>query len=170
MEPKAEEFQAILNWPFPDHPFYKTQIKRLLQNDIPQRVAFNNCQVWGYRDPEAKTIGFGTLDLCSEYKRFTNDKPHCYIPLLAVHPDFEGRGHGRSIVQHLIFVAELARILRGPENCSEYLFLDVYTANQPAISLYEKFQFGILADNPPIQDPDENNETYVIMARKLALP
>jgi ribosomal protein S18 acetylase RimI-like enzyme len=167
IDPKSEELDAILNWPFPDQPFYKAQIKRLLQDDIPQRVVFSNCQVWGYRDPEGKTVGFGTLDLCHEYKRFTNGKAHCYLPVLAVHPDFEGRGHGRSIVQHLILAAELALTLRGPEHCSEYFFLDVYTANQRAISLYEKFKFGILS--PPIQDPDENNETYVVMAKKLVV-
>ncbi len=69
MEPKAEEFQAILSWPFPDHPFYKTQIKRLLQNDIPQRVAFNNCQVWAYRTQREEQL----VSVLWTYAMNTND-------------------------------------------------------------------------------------------------
>jgi hypothetical protein len=75
---------------------------RLLQNDIPHRVVHSFGMVWVYRDPQANIVGFGTLDLCTEYARFTEGKYHSYIPLLAVNPGFRKRGHCRSIVQHLI--------------------------------------------------------------------
>ncbi len=161
------EFQALLKWPFAEQPFYEGQIKRLLQDDIPDRVKYGSAQVWVYRDPDGNTVGFSTLDLCQEYDQFTDGKFHSYIPLLAVHPNFKRRGHGRSIVQHLI--AEAVLIAQSSADFSDLLFLDVYTANKEAIPLYEKYGFVTLNPDTPIPDPQENNETYVIMARKVAV-
>jgi ribosomal protein S18 acetylase RimI-like enzyme len=165
--PGKPVFQAILAWPFADQPFFVGQVKRLLQRDIPHRVMYGNCMVWTYRDSAGNTVGFGTLDLCKEYERFTAGKYHCYIPLLAVHPAFERRGHGRSIVEHLI--AEAVLFAQSAAGISDLLFLDVYAANQPAISLYEKCGFVILNPNSPILDPLENKEPYVVMAKKVAV-
>src|SRR5262245_34753039 len=100
--PNEPAFQAVLTWQFADQPFYVGQVKRLLQNDIPYRIAYNGCLVWVYYDHDNNAVGFATLDLCDDYERFTEGKLHSYIPLLAVNPAFERRGHGRSIVQHLI--------------------------------------------------------------------
>jgi hypothetical protein len=41
------------------------------------------------------------------------------------------------------------------------------TSNRGAISLYERCGFEILNPDAPIPDPQENNETYVIMARSV---
>jgi len=123
--------------------------------------------VWVYRDPAGNTVGFGTLDICKEYEHFTGGKYHSYIPLLAVNPVFQKRGHGRRIVEHLI--AEAVLIAQSPADISDVLFLDVYTANQGAISLYTKCGFVILNPDTPIPDPQENNEPYVIMARSVAV-
>ena len=67
----GEEFAAIAGWPFAD-PF----VARLLTNDIPQRVQFGNCRIWIYRDPESRLVGFGTLDICDDYREYTNGKAH----------------------------------------------------------------------------------------------
>jgi len=123
--------------------------------------------VWVYQNPDGNTVGFGTLDVCKEYERFTDGKYHSYIPLLAVNPAFQKRGHGRSIVQHLI--AEAVLIAQSPANFADFLFLDVYTANQGAIALYEKCGFVTLNPDAPILDPQENNEPYIIMAKKVAV-
>jgi ribosomal protein S18 acetylase RimI-like enzyme len=165
--PGKPEFQAILTWPFAEQPFYEGQVKRLLQKDIPHRVMYGFCLVWVYRDPDGNVVGFGTLDVCKDYERFTGGKYHAYIPLLAVNPEFQKRGHGRSIVQHLI--AEAVLIAQSPAGFSDLLFLDVYTANQGAISLYEKCGFVTLNPDAPILDPQENNAPYVIMAQKVAV-
>jgi ribosomal protein S18 acetylase RimI-like enzyme len=165
--PGRPEFQALLTWPFAEQPFYEGQVKRLLENDIPHRVLYSFGLVWVYRDPDSNTVGFGTLDVCKEYERFSKGKHHCYIPLLAVNPAFQKRGHGRSIVQHLI--GEAVLIARSPGNFSDRLFLDVYTANQGAISLYEKCGFVPLNPDFPIPDPAENNEPYFVMARNVAV-
>ncbi len=165
--PGKPEFQALLTWPFAEQPLYERQVKRLLCSDIPHRATYGFGLVWVYRDPAGNTVGFGTLDVCKEYERFTGGKYHSYIPLLAVNPAFQKRGYGRSIVQHLL--AESVLIAQSPAGFSDLLFLDVYTANQGAISLYEKCGFVILNPDIPILDPQENNEPYVIMAKKLVL-
>jgi ribosomal protein S18 acetylase RimI-like enzyme len=86
---------------------------------------------------------------------------------LAVHPAFQKRGHGRGIVEHLI--AEAVLLAQSPVDFSNLLFLDVYTANKGAISLYNKCGFVILNPDAPIPDPQENNEEYFLMARSVAV-
>lgn len=164
--PDSPEFQALLTWPFPESPFYMGQVKRVLQNDVAQRSADGWCLIWLYRDAMGNTVGFGTLDLCEDYAPFAEDKPHPYIPVLAVHPNFQNRGHGRRIVQHLVAHAAIA--VRKLPHVSTLLFLDVYKAN-PAISLYQKCGFEILNPDSPIPDRKENNEPYFVMARNVAI-
>lgn len=163
--PGQAEYQALLAWPFAAQPFHEGQVLRLLQSDIPQRVLYGSGQVWVFQDSDGDTVGFGVLDVCQEYARFTSGKHHAYIPLLAVNPAFQKRGHGRRIVEHLI--AEATRIARTPCDLSDLLFLDVYTANRGAIALYEKCGFLALNEDAPLSDPQENNETYLIMARRV---
>lgn len=147
--PSNPEYKALVDWPFSEQSFYEGQVKRLLQNDIPQRLVYGFGSVWVYRDPDAHTVGFGTLVVCHDYKRLAGGKLHSYIPLLAVHPDCKKRGHGQSIVQHLIAQAVLLSLYW--EDLSDLLFLDVYTANEPAISLYAKCGFQTV--HGPIPDP-----------------
>ncbi len=96
----------------------------------------------------------------------TGGKVHCYIPLLAVNPAFQKRGHGRTIVEHLTAEAVLLTLIS--PDVSDRLYLDVYTANQGAISLYQKCGFVALNMDAPIPDPQENNETYIVMATNIA--
>src|SRR5437016_3365448 len=81
-------------------------------------------RIWVYRDPDGNMVGFGTLDVCREYARFTGGKYHAYIPLLAVHPAFRGRGHGRRIVEHL--VAEVVLLAQSSADIS-----DTWTTKAP---------------------------------------
>lgn len=168
----SPELRTIRSWDFGKDVFYRAQVPRLLEFDIPQLVQFDNCRVWSYHDPAAgkEIVGFGTLTMSDIYERYTAGRRHCYIPLLAVNPDFEGRGYGRAIVEHLIAQAATVLHVWPTQSLSEKLFLDVYTANGPACKLYcEKCQFVILNPDAPIPDPEENNEPYVIMARNIAI-
>jgi ribosomal protein S18 acetylase RimI-like enzyme len=161
--PGRPEFADLLAWPFAAEPFYEAQVLRLLKEDIPHRVTYGFCITWIYVDPTGSKVAFSTLDVCREYKDLAGGVPHFYIPVLAVHPEFQGKGHGRSIVEHLIAEAALMA-----HTCpSDLLFLDVYTANGKAISLYEKFGFVTLNPDCPISDPQANNETYLIMAKRV---
>ncbi len=161
------EFQAILAWQFPKGPFYEAQVLRLLSQDIPHRMVYGYCCIWVYRDPHGNVVGFGTVDICKEYEEFTDGKHHTYIPVLAVNPVFQRRGHGRSIVEHLI--AEAALVAQSMPNISDVLFLDVYTANRAAVSLYERCGFVSLNPDSPILDPTEHSEPYVVMAKRVSI-
>jgi ribosomal protein S18 acetylase RimI-like enzyme len=168
IRPGEPEFEAIQAWKFPQEPFFVGQVKRLLTEDIPHRVIQGYGRIWVYRDPNGNTVGFGTMDLCKEYERATNGKVHCYIPLLAVNPQFQRLGHGRSILEHLIAEAAIFAML--VPALSDDLFLDVYTANVPAIKLYEKCGFTKLGpDLPILVDPRENNEPYIVMAKDVRI-
>jgi ribosomal protein S18 acetylase RimI-like enzyme len=164
--PHTHTYQALLKWPFPEQPFYHGQITRLLRQDIPQRVAFSDCFFFVYRDPDGHVVGFGALDVCDEYRDLAGGEEHCYIPLLAVHPNFQKRGHGYSIVRDLLATAALLATI--PKKRCDLVFLDVYAANEGAIALYQKCGFDVLNPTAPIPDPHENNEPYYIMAAKLA--
>src|SRR2546430_2445994 len=83
--PWSPEFHDLLTWPFPQQPFYQAQVLRLLGADIPFRIQHGNCRLIIYRDPNGNTVGFGTLDVCSDYQQFTSGRDHTYIPVLAVH-------------------------------------------------------------------------------------
>lgn len=155
----SDEFRAISGWPFAD-PY----VKRLLQEDIPQRVQFGHCSIWIYRDPSGSLAGFGTLDVCSECGEFTGGQIHPYIPLLAINPTIKSRGYGTSIVRHLIDEAGLLA-LRGL--CHDVLFLDVYSTNEKAINVYTQCGFSTISPEP-IPDRQEGGNTYIVMARRIS--
>lgn len=159
IELDSKEFDAIIGWPFAD-----AFIKRLLEDDVPQRVLYGNCEIWTFRDQNGSLVGFGTLDLCTDCGEFTNGTPHQYIPLLAVNPHMLGRGFGTSIVQQLVEQATLRRMISG---CHDVMFLDVYTTSTPAIGMYQKC--GFVNVSQAIPDPDQDGATYIIMAKRIAI-
>jgi GNAT superfamily N-acetyltransferase len=161
IELESPEFEEICAWPFADR-----FVGRLLRNDIPQRVQFNSCRIWAYRDPDGLFVGFGTLDVCSDYAQYTAGRPHPYVPLLAVNPTIKSRGFGTSIVWHLI--GEAASLSRSPGACHDVLFLDVYTTSVKAIELYKKCGFVSLTDEPVADPLAEGGETYIVMALRVS--
>lgn len=155
-------FQAICSWQFSDG-----FVSRLLRDDIPQRMKFGKGRFWAYIEPSKRVIvGFGTIDLCTDYRDFANNKPHPYIPLLAVHPDHRGRGYGKSILWHLIGEAALLAYRREIA-CHDIVFLEVYTFSSAAIALYEKCGFTKVRDDP-VLDPIEQ-KSYFIMAKRVSI-
>jgi len=160
IEPDSPEFQAICGWPFAD-----AYVGRLLQGDIPQRVAFGNCSVWAYREPGGSLVGFGTLDIAEDCQTYTQGRLHPYIPLLAVNPRIKSLGYGTGIVQHLI---DEATLLATAGLCHDVLFLDVYPSNQKAIDLYARLGFEQISPDP-IVDPVHQGQKYIIMARRVSI-
>ncbi len=157
----APEFSEISGWPF-DEPY----VGRLLTKDIPQRMRFKRCRTWVYLDPAIRLVGFGTLDVCDEYRLYTEGQPHPYIPLLAVNPTSQRLGHGTSIVDHL--VAEATILVQHQRGIHDALFLDVYTDNEAAIQLYARSGFETITTEP-IPDRNENDRPYIIMARRVSV-
>jgi ribosomal protein S18 acetylase RimI-like enzyme len=158
---RSVPFNSIARWPFSE-PF----VTRVLLSDIPQRVKINGCRLLGFRDAAHEIVGFGTIERCRDYAYLTGGRAHPYIPLLAVHPDKQGRGYGTMILNELINMAIwLARDVS--TNCADLLFLDVYESSCAAIALYSKCGFTKVLDEPQL-DPVEN-KPYFVMARRLAL-
>jgi len=124
-------FSAICAWPFPD-----AFVSRLLRDDIPQRIKFGRARMWAYLGPARDIVGFGSIDVCTDYGALTRNKPHPHIPLLAVNPENQGSGYGKSIVRHLIDEASLLACQPG-NLCHDFLFLEVYASSLKAIGLYE---------------------------------
>lgn len=167
---RAKEYHEILQWTFPSDPFFVEQVGRSIAHDVPQFFLLGNrFTLWGYRDAQVgqQLVGFGCHMIADYYCDFTNGVKHCYIPLLSVNPGIQSRGYGRAIVEHLVAVAQNEHAQQPLGTLSDYLFLDVYTANDRAIKLYEKCQFTILNKSNPIPDPDENQEPYYVMASHL---
>jgi ribosomal protein S18 acetylase RimI-like enzyme len=155
---ESPEYQGLTTWAFADD-----FVIRMLLTDIPQRVRYGRCQVWIYQNPDLEIVGLGSLDICGDYQDYTDQTPHSYIPLLAVHPTIPSKGYGTSILEHLVREAkELAR----RSECHELLFLDVYTTSQKAISLYLKTGFSVITSQP-ISDPEAEGQSYHVMAQKL---
>lgn len=157
----SREFEAISSWPYAD-PF----VRRLLQNDIPQRIQFGNCRVWVYRDPDDRFVGFGTLDVCHDCHEFTAGLAHPYIPLLAVNPTIKSLGYGTSIVRHL--TDEAALLACRPGGCHDVVFLDVYTTSEKAIGVYTGCGF-VPVTPEPIPDAQADGKPYIIMAKRVSI-
>lgn len=157
----SPEFDAICGWEYKDG-----YIGRLLRDDIPRRMRFGCGMTWVYRDRGGQLVGFGTIDLCDDCRAYSGGQFHQYIPLLAVNPQSQGRGYGSAIVAHLIEHAAVRA--SHPGSVFDTLFLDVYTDNEPAIKLYEKFEFRRLHDHP-IPDNNEGGRPYFVMARRVSI-
>jgi ribosomal protein S18 acetylase RimI-like enzyme len=76
-----------------------------------------------------------------------------------------GQGYGKQILSHLVDQAALIWAF-SPKSC-DLLFLDVYASNKTAIGLYKRFGFAEISDEP-IPDPDQGDDTYIIMARRIS--
>ena len=161
-----------------DHPFIKDQIinwlfsasdsyvLRLLKHDIYRRVMIRKTgKLWVYLDPEQYVVGFGSLDVCRDHRVVTGNKLHTLIPLLAVNPAKQRRGHGTAIVKHLISEAERV-VFQSKGSCHDTLFLEVYADNKDGIELYSRRGFSYLSDSPAF-DKKENRH-YFVMIRKLS--
>ena len=167
--PGDPRFQAILGWPFPTEPFHEAQVPRLLKSDVRRlRILNGTGFCWTYTDAAGSVVGFGSLDLCLDHGKFTNNTPHFYIPLICVHPNARRAGNGRRILNHLVTAAaSLIPTQTGP--ISKSLFLDVYVANVGALGLYTSASFTVLNPNNPEPDPAEGNEPFLILAADLSL-
>jgi ribosomal protein S18 acetylase RimI-like enzyme len=156
----SDDFRLIANWPFADE-----YVSRILKSDIQRRLKYSNGRMWIFRDPLGQPVGVGTFDICYEYGQFTNGRMHPYIPLLAVNPTIQSLGYGTSILRYLI--AEAAISARYLPMFSDVLFLDVYTSNHRAISLYERMGFQQLS-NHAFHDPLENSQ-YLVMGLRVSV-
>ncbi len=157
----SPEARTLADWPYPD-----LFVTRLLRDDIPQRVQFGDCRVWVYRDPAGQLVGFGSLDVCTDYADQSEGRPHPYIPLLAVNPTIKSLGYGTTIVRHLIDEATVLASRAG--GCHDVLFLDVYTTSEKAIAVYAACGFESITP-APLPDAQDPGKLYLVMAKRLTI-
>ena len=152
----------MLSWEFRDE-----FVHRLLVNDIPQRIRQFRCRVLGFYDPQNELVGFGSYEISDVWSKITGKTYHAYIPLLAVNPACERRGHGASILRRLI--EEVAVIIAHMQisrlDVSPDIFLDVYQDSLGAMNLYKANGFQQIAG--PFVDPEANGKEYIVMACRL---
>jgi ribosomal protein S18 acetylase RimI-like enzyme len=110
-------------------------------------------------------VGFGALSVCDEYRELTGGKFHTYIPLLAVHRERRGLGHGKAIVEHLVREAACLAAVVPPDAMHDAVFLDVYEESAAAFGLHEACGFQALGSSAFI-DP-LNGKGYYVMARRV---
>lgn len=78
---------------------------------------------------------------------------------LAVHPDFQRRGFGRMLLEHVIADLEQRGMLT--------LWLEVRQSNQPAISLYQALGFNDVSIRRDYYPAAVGREDAIIMALPL---
>ena len=78
---------------------------------------------------------------------------------LCVHPHWQGEGHGRRLLEHLLTVAEA----RG----ATHMFLEVRATNDVAQKLYRSFGFNEIAQRPGYYPADKGREMAIVFAKTL---
>jgi [ribosomal protein S18]-alanine N-acetyltransferase len=78
---------------------------------------------------------------------------------LCVHPYWQGQGHGRRLLQHLLSVAER----RG----ATHMFLEVRATNETAQTLYRSLGFNEIGQRPGYYPATRGRETAIVFARTL---
>ncbi len=110
------------------------------------RVGYN-CWVATLQD---RIIGYGIVMLAADEAHVLN---------LCVSPDYQRRGVGREMLQHLTRRAQLSDI--------DMILLEVRRSNQAAIDLYHDEGFHELGVRKNYYPADEGREDAIILARYL---
>ncbi|MBA59177.1 MAG: ribosomal-protein-alanine N-acetyltransferase [Gammaproteobacteria bacterium] len=78
---------------------------------------------------------------------------------LCVHPDFQGRGFGRKILDHILSVA----LTKGAEST----FLEVRASNSIAVKLYEAMGFNEIGRRENYYPASINREDALVFGKEL---
>ena len=79
-----------------------------------------------------------------------------HILTLVVHPEFQGQGYAKKILQHAL---DLAR-----ERKAESIYLEVRPTNQRAISIYQKAGFNEIGIRKGYYPAENGREDALVMA------
>jgi ribosomal-protein-alanine N-acetyltransferase len=94
--------------------------------------------------------GYGVLSIAVD---------ECHVLNLCVHPDYQGRGIGRGLLDHLLDI--------GRSRGAGSVFLEVRPSNQAALSLYRNTGFNEVGVRPAYYPGEFGREDAVILARSL---
>ncbi len=110
------------------------------------RVGYS-CWVW---EQEGEIIGYSVMSLGAGEAHILN---------IAVRPDWRRRGLGRSMLEHLVSVAERHNV--------EAMLLEVRPSNRNAMKLYEQLRFQQVGLRRNYYPDHEGREDALILSRRL---
>ena len=117
---------------------------------------FNDCLrvgycCWVWREV-GQLLGYGVMSVGAGEAHILN---------LAIHPEHQGRGLGKGMIEHLMQLAE--------QHGADTAFLEVRPSNVTAIRLYDSLGFnqvGLRKDYYPLE---QGREDALIMARRFVI-
>jgi [ribosomal protein S18]-alanine N-acetyltransferase len=116
---------------------------------------FRDCMRAGYGcwvlEQGGELIGYGVLSAAAGEAHVLN---------VCVHPDAQGRGHGRHLMQRLIDAARWYQAQR--------VFLEVRPTNAGAIALYESLGFARIGTRPNYYPATGGREDALVMGREIS--
>lgn len=118
---------------------------------------FRDCLLAGYHclvlDVEGAVNGYGIMSVASSEAHLLN---------LCVHPDRQGMGFGRRLLNALLLKAEAAK--------ADKIFLEVRPSNEAALRLYRSVGFEQIGIRPAYYQAHRGREDAVILALALHAP
>lgn len=118
------------------------------------RGIFNDCLLVGYScwvyQHEDKVIGYVVMSIAAG---------EAHILTLAVHPDFQGKGFARQILEHVMQVSE--------ERNAKTIYLEVRPSNQRAITIYQQAGFNEIGIRKGYYPSKDGREDALVMALTL---
>ena len=113
---------------------------------------FRDCLSAGYEmvicDLEQQIIGYGVMSIAAGEAHLLN---------LCIHPDRQGTGHGRQLLNHLMQIADQKK--------AGTVFLEVRASNKRARSLYYHAGFNEVGFRPDYYPADRGREDAIVFAK-----
>ena len=115
------------------------------------RGIFHDCLLVGYScwvyQFEEQIVGYVVMSIAAG---------EAHILTLAVHPEFQGKGLARKILEHVLMISR--------ERGAESIFLEVRPSNQRAIRIYEKAGFNEIGIRKGYYPDVDGREDALVMA------
>ena len=115
------------------------------------RGIFHDCLLIGYScwvyQFEEQIVGYVVMSIAAG---------EAHVLTLAVHPEFQGKGLARKILEHVLMISR--------ERGAESIFLEVRPSNQRAIRIYEKAGFNEIGIRKGYYPDVDGREDALVMA------
>lgn len=115
------------------------------------RGIFHDCLLVGYScwvyQFEEQIAGYVVMSIAAG---------EAHILTLAVHPEYQGKGLARKILEHVLMISR--------ERGAESIFLEVRPSNQRAIRIYEKAGFNEIGIRKGYYPDVDGREDALVMA------
>jgi ribosomal-protein-alanine N-acetyltransferase len=115
---------------------------------------FRDCIRVGYEcqvvEVDAGICGYGVLSIAVD---------ECHVLNICVHPDYQGRGIGRALLDHLLAI--------GSSRGAASAFLEVRPSNAAALALYRNTGFNEVGVRQAYYPAVAGREDAIILARSL---